>query len=298
MTTLSLGALGSVVAYRAKRRIDRICPRIPIDHVPKSSACRNLVECANETSGPKPRGLDKSGLLAAWSGGVESRWIPSFAAIQIEIPVSLLAGYGNAQSGRGKVDAYVLMQGLVAAFLDTVAKGPEGWLLDNAFPALSLEPGSLFFGKRTSLVAYMLGTWSSTRGIYVHSSALPPDADEPGSELPSNRAVVQASPMDVAGAVMYWKFPIGLVESVNQAASYGFPFRLMEGGFQEYIVEKVSDEMARVTYVMVESSNLYPKDQRKKDFKTMPKLAYEAHVIYAQSLLYGAVERMKRAQSL
>lgn len=298
LTALSLGVLGGVVVYLGKRKINRSCPRIPITQIPKSSACRNLVERSSETFGPTPQGTEKSSLLAAWSGGETKRWISSFTAIQTEIPVSLLAGYGTALGGCEKVDAYLLMQKFVAAFLDARAKGPEGWLLDEGVPPLSLEPGSLLFGKRTSLVAFMLGTWSSTHGTFMDSSALPPDADEPSSEFPSNRAVVQESAIDVAGAVLYWKFPIGVVESVDQAASYGFPFRLMEGGFQEFIVEKVSNEKSRVTYVMVECSNLYPRDQLKRDFKMMPKLAYNAHVLYAQSLLYGAVKHMRKVHSL
>jgi hypothetical protein len=56
----------------------------------------------------------------------------------------------------------------------------------------------------------------------------------------------------------------------------------------------VSDEKVRVKYVMVECSRLQPRGKSKRDFKTMPKLGYEAHVLYAQSLLDGAVREMKK----
>jgi hypothetical protein len=175
--------------------------------------------------------MEKGCLLASWSGGGKDRWIPSFAALQIEIPTSLLAGYRTIPGDGGKDDAYHLMQNLVAAFMDARAKGPEGWLLDDGVPPLSFEPGSHLFGKRTDIVAFMLGTCSSTRGNFVQPLALPPDAPEPISKFPSNRALVQKSPTDAAGAVMYWHFPVGLIETVDKAASYGWPWRLIPGGY-------------------------------------------------------------------
>lgn len=297
---LSLTVVSSVAAYLGKRRLDESCPRVPITEIPKSSACRKLVEGTGETTTQTPWGMEKSTLLASWPGGDKTRWIPSFAALQVEVPVSVLAGYGafrDNDNDDNKDDAYHLMQNLVAAFLDARAAGPEAWLLDEAVPPLSFAPASLLFGDQTSLAAFMLGTWSSTRGTFIQPLALPREAPEPSAEFPSNRDVIEGSRTDTAGAVMYWNFPEGMVGTVDKAASYGFPWRFMQGGFQEFIVEKLSDEKARVTWVMVECSNLHPLGQSTRDFKKSPRLSYEVHILYAQSLLYNAVEQLKKSQS-
>ena len=68
----------------------------------------------------------------------------------------------------------------------------------------------------------------------------------------------------------------------------------MSGGYQEWIVEMVSDEKVRVTYVTIECSHLQPRGQSKRDFKKLPKLGYEAHVYYAQSLLDNAIREMTK----
>ncbi|RHZ64943.1 uncharacterized protein CDV56_108624 [Aspergillus thermomutatus] len=292
---VSLAVAGSIVAYLGKRRLDRSCPRVPITQLPKSSACRNLVESGE--AGPKTVwGMEKSALLASWSGGDKTRWVPSFAALQADVPISLLAGYGafHSEHDGDKDDAHHLMQNLVAAFLDARAAGPEAWFLDKEVPPLSFAPGSLLFGDQASLGAFMLGTWSTTRETSVHPQALGPKAPEPSSEFPSNRDAIQDSPTDTAGAVIYWKFPDVLVRTVDKAASYGLPWRFMDGGFQEFIVEKVSDEKARVTYISVECSNLHPRGQSTRDFKMFPWLAYEAHVLYAQLLWHNTVMQLHK----
>ncbi|PKX88191.1 uncharacterized protein P174DRAFT_516539 [Aspergillus novofumigatus IBT 16806] len=238
---VSLAAAGSIVAaYLGKRRLDRSYPRVSIKELPKSSACRNLVE-SSEAVPKSVWGMEKSALLASWSGGNQTRWVPSFAALQADVPVSLLAGYGafdSEQSNTEKDDAHHLMQNLVAAFLDARAAGPEAWFLDKEVPPLSFAPGSLLFGDQGSMGAFMLGTWSTNQKSSIQPHALGPEAPEPCSEFPSNRDAIQDSPTDTAGAVMYWKFPDGLVRTVDKAASYGLPWRFMDGGFQEFIVER------------------------------------------------------------
>jgi hypothetical protein len=241
-------------------------------------------------------GMEKSALLTSWSGGDQNRWVPSIAALQADVPVSLLAGYGafhSEQSKAEKDDAHLLMQNLVAAFLDARAAGPEAWFLDREVPPLSFAPGSLLFGDQGSMGAFMLGTWSTNRKTSFQPQTLGPEVPEPCSEFPSNRDAIQDSPTDTAGAVMYWKFPDGLVRTVDKAASYGLPWRFMDGGFQEFIVEKVSDETARVTYISVECSNLHPGGQSTRDFKMLPWLAYEVHVLYAQLLWHNTVMQLR-----
>ncbi|GAQ05973.1 hypothetical protein ALT_3294 [Aspergillus lentulus] len=293
---VSLAAAGSIVAaYLGKRRLDRSCSRISITELPKSSACRNLVE-SGETVPKSVWGMEKSALLASWSRSNQTRWVPSFAALQADVPVSILVGYGafdSEQSNTEKDNAHHLMQNLVAAFLEARAAGPEAWFLDKDVPPLSFAPGSLLFGDQDSMGAFMLGTWSTNQKSSIQPHALGPESPEPCSEFPSNWDAIQDSPTDTAGAVMYWKFPDGLVRTVDKAASYGLPWRFMDGGFQEFIVEKVSDGMARVTYISVECSNLHPGSQSTRDFKMLPWLAYEAHVLYAQLLWYNTVMQLR-----
>ncbi|PWY64254.1 hypothetical protein BO70DRAFT_347139 [Aspergillus heteromorphus CBS 117.55] len=291
---LSVAAFGSVAIYFTRRHFDRSCPRIPITDLPQSSACRYLLERAGESPTQKPWGMETSTLLASWSGGDKTHWVPSFTAHQVEVPLSLLAGYGASsnQDNVAKHDAHHLMQNFVAAFLDARATGPEATFLDKSRPSLSFMPASMLFGDRAFPGAFMLGTWSSTTGASIQPLDLPSDAIKPVSEFFSNRDVIQGSEVDTAGAVMYWKFPDGLVKSVDQAASYGCPWRLMEGGFQEFIVERVSDEKARLTYVTIECSNIHPEGQATRDFKRLPWVLYEAHVLYAQSLLAKAISQL------
>lgn len=297
---LTLTAYGGLVIYI--RRLDRSCPKISITQVPKSSACRNLVEKSGERLGRSPYGMDHSTLLASWpKSDSKTRWVPSFAALQVEVPVSLLARYGtsrdNGEDDDRNDDAFTLMQNLVAAFLDARSLNPEAWFLDRAVPPLSFAPSTLLFGSQNSLGAWMLGTWSSARGTSVQPSTIPPEAPQPISEFFSNQDINQNDGFtDTAGAVIYWKFPDGVVRASDKAASYGSPWRLMDGGFQEFIVEKKSEEIAVVTWVMVECSNLHPGGRSPKDFRMIPKLAYEAHVIYAQSLLYNALQQLQKSR--
>ena len=308
LATLGLGgaAAAAASAYLGLRQLDRWCPRIPLEQIPQSSACRHFVESARaDMSGdglPAPMGCDKpSGLLSAWpnaglltgKGGTKTRWIPSFVALQTEVPVSLLASYGGDSKA---ADPESLMRNLMAAFLDARARGPDAWLLDRKVPPRSFEPGSHLFGDRGGLGAVMLGTWSSRLKTALQPRALRPDVPQPTCEFPSNEAVVSRTPSS-AGGVIYWNFPASVVQGVDTAASYGMPWRLMEGGFQEFVVQKISDETARVTYICVEASNLHPRGQARKDFKRPPWLFYEAHVAYAQVLLLRAVRQMKRVRS-
>src|SRR3569833_2029489 len=283
LATLGLGgaAAAAAYAYLGLRQLDRWCPRIPLEQIPQSSACRHFVESARaDMSGdglPAPMGCDKpSGLLSAWpnaglqtgKGGTKTRWIPSFVALQTEVPVSLLASYGGDSK---TADPESLMRNLMAAFLDARARGPDAWLLDRKVPPRSFEPGSHLFGDRGGLGAVMLGTWSSRLKTALQPRALRPDVPQPTCEFPSNEAVVSRTPSS-AGGVIYWNFPARVVQGI-------------------------SDETARVTYICVEASNLHPRGQARKDFKRPPWLFYEAHVAYAQVLLLRAVRQMKRVRS-
>lgn len=295
----SLTVLGGMVSYLGKRHLDKSCPRVSVPDIPRSSACRNLLERTGEPTSHTAWGMGKSTLLDTWSGsygGDKTRWVPSFAALQVDVPTSLLAGYraSSSKDDAEKHDTSHLMQNLVAAFLDARAARPEAFFLDEAVPPLFFAPGSLLFGKRTSLGAFMLGTWSSTTGIPLRTPVLPSAAPQPTSEFPTNREIILGDPKDAAGAVMSWKFPEGLVSTVDKVASYGFPWRLVQGGYQEFIVEKVSDETVRVTYVIVECSDLHPRGQPARNFKSLPWLAYEVHVLYAQSLLYNTVRHLEK----
>ncbi|KAH8435204.1 uncharacterized protein LDX57_012833 [Aspergillus melleus] len=156
---LSLTALGGVVAYLGHRRLARSCRRIAVTELPKASACRKLVEKTGEQISQTPWGADASTLLSPWSGGAKTHWISSFTALQVEVPVSLLLGYGESRDPNDTEksdDTYELMRNFLAAFLDGRATGPESFVLDKDVPSLSLRPGSLLFGRQSGLGAFLL----------------------------------------------------------------------------------------------------------------------------------------------
>ncbi|KAE8148864.1 hypothetical protein BDV25DRAFT_157324 [Aspergillus avenaceus] len=300
---LTIVAVSSAIVYLTKRRLNQSCPRVSITDLPKPSACRNLLDTTWEVTTPTPWGLTKSTLLSSWSGRDKTHWVSSFVALQAEVPISQLAEYGafscDNGSNNNKSDARHLMQNLVAAFLDARATGPETWFLDRAVPPLSFEPSTHLFGRSKTMGAFMLATWDSGQGISVKLSDLPSGATKPVTEFCSNEGFTRdAGSTDIAGAVIYWRFPDGLVGAVDKAVSYGLPWRLMQGGFQEFIVEKVSDEKARVTYVCVECTDLHPGGQHERDFKMLPWLFYEAHVLYAQVLWSKTLKQLERSQSV
>ncbi|KAL4781231.1 hypothetical protein BJX76DRAFT_335930 [Aspergillus varians] len=291
---LSVITLGSISVYLSKRHLNRSCPLVPISQLPKSSACRNLFE-AGEPATQTPMGTDKSVLLSTWpSGDKKTHWVPSFVALQVDIPISQLEKYSARD--KDETDSWPLMRNLVAAFLDARGLGPDSWLIDGNVPPLSFTPGSLLFGKGKSLGAFMLGAWSSTRGTPLEPLAVPLEGGLPVSEFPSNRDVISTpasdEDTDAAGAVIYWKAPNGLIKKVDKAASHGVPWRLMEGGFQEFIVERGTNDTARVTYVTIECTNLHPGGEPGRDFKMLPRVLYELHVLYAQILLFRTLWRL------
>ncbi|KAL5046574.1 hypothetical protein BDW71DRAFT_181918 [Aspergillus fruticulosus] len=301
-TSLSILAFGGTIAiYLSKRRLEELYPRVPITQLPKSSACRNLIE-SSEQAPESPWGTDKSVLFSAWPGlsgsGGEKRkthWMTSFVALQVDVPVAQLEGYGQNSSG----DAYGLSRSLLSAFLDARAKGVEARFLDRGVPPISFAPGSLLFGRGGSMGAFMLGDWSSRRRTPLEQPYLTPGTAHPVSEFPSREQVIATSnkntELDTAGTVLYWKFPGRLIDLVNKAAAYGLPWRLMDGGFQEFIVERISGETARVTYVTVECGDMYPGGRRERDFKKIPWLFYEMHVAYAQILLWKTMKQLGRS---
>ncbi|KAL4914340.1 hypothetical protein BDW62DRAFT_213557 [Aspergillus aurantiobrunneus] len=282
---LSIIAFSGILVYHCKRQLNRSCPRVPISQLPHPSACRNLIETGQPIA-QTPWGVDRSVVLARWPGEEsKTHWIQSFVALQAEVPISQLERDGRfddeGNKDGEKSDAYHPMQNLVAAFLDADV------------PTLSFTPGSRLFGEGREFGAFMLGSWSS-RGTRLVSTSLPFEAPRPVCEFPSNEGVVSSANADTAGAVMYWIFPTGLVNAVDKAASYGVPWRLMEGGFQEWIVEKQPDNTARVTYVTVECSSLHPRGETTRDFKILPWVLYEFHVLYAQILLFKTLRQLRR----
>jgi hypothetical protein len=236
--------------------------------------------------------------LSSWADhGNKTHWVSSFAALQTEIPISSLANYDTFHRNEGEVksdesDTYNLAQNLLAAFLNNPAIAPERWLLDKDIPPLSFTPATLLFGN-LNIGAFLLGSWSSTKGISIQPDALPPNAPTPVSGFPSNSDILDTR-TDAAGSVLYWMFPRGLVNSVDRAGSYGMPWRIMDGGFQEFILEKVSEDTARVTWVMVECADLYPGGSKTsaRNYKKLPWILYELHVLYAQILWYGTLRQL------
>jgi hypothetical protein len=230
--------------------------------------------------------------MSSWPGGVDkTHWTTSFVALQVEVPLAALARYGRSHGKDG--DAFWLMQAFVAAFLDGRRTGPEAAVLDKNVPPLSFAPGAQLFGDRSALGAFVLDTWSTARGKWVQPLDLPKDAPQPVSEFPSNATVSEGGRSDTAGTVMYWKLSDRVSSIIDRVASWGLPWRMVEGGFQEFIVERVSDQTVRLTYAMIESANLHPGGQSTRDFKRMPWLAYQLHVLYGQILLYKTLKQLQ-----
>lgn len=314
MGALALGSATIITAYISKKYLDHACPRIPMGKVSQLSACRQLVDtaCASSDSHvPKPWGGDKSGPLPSWSegnsGDKKSHWLSSYVAVQVDVPVALLASYTSEASKEGSttnenepLSAGAMTRNLIDAFLDARSRGPDGWLIDRKVPPRTYMPGSHLFGESTGLSAFMFDSWSSGSKSAIQPSVLPSSAPVPTTFFPSNAALLASKDLSLpesAGTVIYWKFPSGVVNAFNRVASYGWPWRVMDGGWQEFVVEKISEETARITYLSIECSDLHPGGQTPKDFKKMPWLAYEAHVLYAQSLLLRTVRQLRKANS-
>ncbi|KAL4947719.1 hypothetical protein BDW69DRAFT_177877 [Aspergillus filifer] len=306
---LSILALGSIAFYITKKQLDKVCPRISISQLPACSASRILLDSGDQTS-EKPWGADKSVLLSIWRSGEEdsrkTRWMPSFVALQVDIPFAQLKQYYQLDREEGNVqvikDAYPLVENLTRAFLHGRGKGPEGFFFDQDVPSFSCTPGTHLFGRR-EFGAFMLGSWSSGNRMPFIPPDLPSAAPIPPSEFPSNKDAIataaETEGADATGMLIYWTFPRSLVNTVNRAAARGLPWRLMDGGFQEFIVERISDQMARVTYVTLECSDLYPHSasmgigDSKGDFKKVTWLFYELHVLYAQILLWRTLRQLR-----
>ncbi|KAB5547249.1 hypothetical protein GE09DRAFT_204491 [Coniochaeta sp. 2T2.1] len=302
-------------AYLAKRQLNSLCPRVPLSSLPPSSAIRNLISTAEEhsTQAPSPWGLTTSPLLPSWSsttnslsGEKTSHTIHSFLALQTTIPISLLSDYPLASKDDDNDNAYPLTQALLSSFLSARSTGPEArFFLDVDVPPLPISfssPGAHLFGRPNpgGLGAFLLGTWSTARNISVSptTTTLPADVPRPPTAFPSNKIrVAEDEKTDAAGAVMYWRAPPRQVEAVDRLAARGMPWRMMEGGYQEWIVERLegdgSGREARVTYVTVETGSLYPPGQGKRDWKKMPWWMYQLHVAYAQWLLWKTLRRLR-----
>lgn len=301
LAALGLGCAAAVTASACLGflQLNRWYPRVQLEDLPKASACRHFIKRAHADSDgsniPNPHGFDKSGLLSPWSKsssplpGPKTHWVPSFVALQVDVPLSRLANY---RGGSASVDEERLAKNFMAAFLDARGGGLDGWLLDRDVPPRSFQPGNHLFGDGGGLGAFMLGTWGSSLKTAIQPQTLPASVPHPICDFPTNAAVVSLTPSS-AGCVMYWRAPKSLVGWIDRVASYGVPWRFMEGGFQEFIVERISDDMARVSYICVETSNLHPGGQGSKDFKRPPWLFYQAHVAYAQILLLRAVRQLE-----
>jgi len=300
--------------------------------------------------------LQRIPLLAAWPGtgaddnitNIKTHHITSFVALQAEIPASFLEGYVSTRTSakshhthqtdltptENSITTSHLAQNFLTAFLDSIANNPERWFLnDKNLPPLSLKPGTQIAGRRNPnsglFAAFILGTWSSTygakRSLNTDLSALPADTPRlPVTEFPSNEdAISSVGPSDgqedAAGAVFYYSFTEGFVRAIDKFTSWaGLPWGMLEGGYQEFIVERVpgKDDMVRLSYVPVECAALagFSSDSRSSTTigesltgqsddgeegnkgypKRLPGILYEAHVLYAQFLLWKTIRHLRR----
>jgi len=293
---LSLAAVSGTAFLLTRRKLNQKCRRIPLSTVPKSSACRNFVEIGERTNHPA-WGLSSSTLLPSWPGDntTPTHWIPSFTAVQVELPISLLTK-DTPQSG---TDLLPLVKTLFAAFLSSPVMAFERWLMNRGVPPLSFTPGQHLFGTAPNPGAFLLGTWSSASGQPLNPLLLPDTAPNPVAAFPSNKDVLQGrnGEGEAAGLVLYWRGTGQPIQKVNRViAAVGLPWQVMQGGFQEFIIERMEDskEMVRVTYVSVEAQRMDPGGGGRRNFGRLPWVLMEMHVMYAQSLLWGAVGRLGR----
>ncbi|KAK4176179.1 hypothetical protein QBC36DRAFT_329751 [Triangularia setosa] len=313
-TTISLGA--AVYLANLKLKIEKTCRPITLSDLPSSSASRNFVEKARYPV-PQPVGwawgLERGlvSFLSPWSdptirltsdrGEDDERektyWIPSFLALEVELPVELLSGYTcNDKTGGGESkEIFHLSQIFLRAFLDARSKGLETYLLDRDVPPLNFfEPGRRLFGREEGLGAFLLGTWFVTkeRSKWLQGEKLPEGvAQMPVCESPSNtlNEIWEENDKEAAGAVMYWRVP-----AWTAAVRYRIPWRFMDGGFQEFMVERVDKRRARLVYVLVEVQGLYPNGVKERDFRKMSWLGYWGHAVYGRWLLWKTVKRLEK----
>lgn len=293
-TTLTIAAVGSAFLF-TRHHLNKRCRRIPLSALPKSSACRNFVETGEPANTPA-WGLDSSILIRSWPGddNTLTHYIPSFVAVQVDIPARLL-DRGDASIHRNNPVPLERVKTIVTAFLKARASGPEPWILDRDVPPLEFTPGHHLFGSVPEPGAFLLGTWSSNSRSRqaIKPSRLPGTAPPPVACFPSNRELVRDDGPHSAGLVLYWRAGQGSVKALNRGlVGLGLPWQFMVGGFQEFIVESVDEEAARLTYVSVEASSRISVDAGMKSLGRLPWLLYELHVMYAQSLLLGAVKHL------
>jgi hypothetical protein len=142
-----------------------------------------------------------------------------------------------------------------------------------------------------------MGLWSNVLGKSITPLAIHATAPKPVADFPSNRDTLQQGDGEkpVAGSVLYWRAGQRAVQLVDRVAGLArLPWRLMEGGFQELIVERVGDGKVRVSYVSVEASTCRQTEAQGREWKRLPWLLYELHVMYAQALLAGAARQLVR----
>jgi hypothetical protein len=294
---LSVVGLTAATLFVVRQRLEKTCRRVPLSNLPKSSACRNLAEQAASVTTSislKAWGLGQTRLLPSWPPSEDStrmtHWIPSFVAVQMELPEEILIGNSRIPETSG--DVLPLAKSLLAAFLDARAAGPEPWILDRDVPSLSFAPGHRLFGVTPEPGAFLLGTWSNVSGEHIDPLAVPDSAPRPVAAFPSNReAVKQASnERPAAGSVLYWRAGQMGVEMLYRVAGLAFP----EGGFQELIVEMVAVGKVRVSYVSAEVATCRQEEgqEEQRELRRLPWPLYELHVMYAQSLLTGAARQL------
>ncbi|KAK0738194.1 hypothetical protein B0T18DRAFT_311322, partial [Schizothecium vesticola] len=294
---LSVVSLTAATLFVVRHRLEKTCRRVPLSSLPRSSACRNFVEnsaSATTSVSPKAWGLDQTRLLPSWPPGEDrgpiTHWIPSFVAVQMDLPEEILSANSRIPETSG--DVLPLAKSLLAAFLDARAAGPEPWILDRDVPSLSFAPGHRLFGVTPEPGAFLLGTWSNVSGEHIDPLAVPDSAPRPVAAFPSNRELVKqgGSEVPAAGSVLYWRAGQVGVKLLDWVAGLAFP----EGGFQELIVERVADGKVRVSYVSAEVTTCRQEEGQKEqsELRRLPWPLYELHVMYAQSLLAGAARQL------
>jgi hypothetical protein len=297
-----VGSSAGLHYYRASG--ERRYPACTLEKLPRASVIRTMFEEQNVPTNPTRTCTAQQPVLVASPGGSRNdelqRWLPTFVALSYIMPRAELERYAvtrlKLQLKPGeRIDVQTLMYAAATAYLDAIPRRPEVKLRlreseVSKIPLLdartALYPGTYLWKFNA------LGHWhyvpdhSPLLAAAVSPAALHlVDVDHGSFEPPCAVATNITQVGDTnesAGALLHWRFDRlvdpRLVEFVDAAASYGYPWRFMIGGFHELIVEdlpgernEIGEELVKITYALTEVYELHPLGQKEQDKKIIPK---------------------------
>ncbi|KZW02831.1 hypothetical protein EXIGLDRAFT_744348 [Exidia glandulosa HHB12029] len=290
-----VGALG-VHFYRAAG--ERKYPPLALHDLPRDSAIRTLFEQHGVPTEPTRACTARQPVLVApfdADADTRTRWAPTVVALSHTMPRAKLERYAiDRLKLEAKPDVHTLLYAAATAYLDALAHRPEVrlGLRRTALPRFA-DAREAFMHRGTYVWDFnAYGTWSGAVALEVQVTR--EGTFEPPSAMPSTGGTGS----DAAGALLYWRFDRltspKVVDFVDKAAAWGYPFRFMVGGWHELIVEDLpGGDRVRITYVLTEVYDLHPLGKIEEDKKIVPKWTLDLHRDYARSMLKGVVAQIE-----